>query len=304
MDRPPSDWSPQVLILSASGSLTFGLLGVLVELESLDWSRLDTIVGISSASILALLLVCGYTVRETFCLVYESQMITPEEDFRLLEKKLLYLVNLRFGRVPTLSELVELTGKVFITSSLALSAEGNPMQDSWDFRSREPSVPEFHSPETDLDLPCVRAVLLATASATGPLIWYNSSVRRDSLSVNPCPVDYFDDGQTDILCMESIPNGSGVLSAQQGSQDQLRRKTEYCSSLRCRYVRVVSTADSESSDRGTQMSIFLQGRTAGERFRVSPQVRAIQSHRTEAPHYEFVRRLLVESRDRLSKENP
>jgi predicted acylesterase/phospholipase RssA len=168
-------------------------------------SEVHTYVGVSVGSIISLLTVCGYTpieiisdalevdifediskfswsnIQESFINIRDNIGIISTQSIR---KKLIHKVEAKFGFVPSLKQLYELTQRTFVSVSANLDKEQT----------------EYMSFKTDPDLSCVDAVMY---SMNIPIIFYKLKY-KDCVYVNgalgnPYPVDIYDDGKTNIL---------------------------------------------------------------------------------------------------------
>lgn len=120
-----------VVLLSGGGIKGVGELGVLnyyYEKGLLDLRYVKEFVGTSIGSLISLLMVCGYSPMEIFTKVYTTTSFFNVKDFNnILEIFSKYgimtinplieiveeMVIQKFGKLPTLSELRYLTGKIF-----------------------------------------------------------------------------------------------------------------------------------------------------------------------------------------------
>jgi len=193
------NWKPRVLVLGPGGVKGFKMLGFLSPLE--DYGLLDdidTFCGVSVGSIISLLLICGYNIREivgeavkldifkqvdsfNFASVIQNKGLISNEPIRRLLTK---LVVEKFGSVPTLYGLYMSTGKSLVSTTLNVTDEKCLML----------------NPIDHPDVSCVDAVMF---SMNIPFIFYqliyNDKVCADGALANPYPIDYFDDDNTNIL---------------------------------------------------------------------------------------------------------
>ncbi|AHA46078.1 putative patatin-like phospholipase [Insectomime virus] len=185
------------ICLSGGGIKGICTLGALEYFSRyFDLSSTKKYIGTSIGAVICLLLVCGYTPKEIFDDVMcekELYKALPRLSFFVnfglndttpLEKKLTKLVSEKFGKVPSLLELYEITGKDFV----AVSANISLMR------------VEYIQHTTDPCMSCIEAVLL---SCNAPGVFkkrvYNGMVYGDGGIFDNYPADFFDDGKTKIL---------------------------------------------------------------------------------------------------------
>ena len=204
LERPTTDgatgeWKPRVLVIGPGGIKGLKTLGFLSPLEDAGvLDSIDTFCGVSVGAIISLLIVAGYQIREIVgeatCLDIFSEM----DGFNLkrvldnngllsnepIRKKLTGLIINKFGIVPTLHGLYMQTGKALITVSL------NATDDEC----------TYMTPFSHPTMSCVDAVMF---SMNVPFVFYQIIHRGktfvDGALANPYPVDFFDDGNTNIL---------------------------------------------------------------------------------------------------------
>lgn len=192
-------WFPRVLVIGSGGIKGLKALGFLSPVEDshlLD--NVDTYGGVSIGAIICLLLICGYRTREiigeavTFDIFkeissFDFKNILENKGFLSSEpvrKRLTQLVINKFGNVPTLRGLYMMTGKAFVAVTLNTTDEICMMMNPFD----------------NPDVSCVDAAMF---SMNIPFIFYQlmhrGKILVDGALANPYPIDYFDDGQTNIL---------------------------------------------------------------------------------------------------------
>jgi predicted acylesterase/phospholipase RssA len=201
MDNDNS-WKPQVLVIGPGGIKGLKALGFLSPLEDSGLiDQIDTFCGVSIGSVICLLLLIGYKVREIVGGAITFDIFKDFEDIKNLNltemiqnrglisneparKHLTKLVIDKLGIVPNLKNLYLMTGKSFI--SVALNATDDMCQ--------------IMDMNNNPDLSCINAVLF---SMNIPYMFYQiiykSKIYVDGALANPYPVDYFDDGRTNIL---------------------------------------------------------------------------------------------------------
>lgn len=196
---PINKWMPRVLVFGPGGIKGIKMLGFLSPIE--DYGLLeyvDTYAGVSVGALISLLIICGYTIREIvgeavkldifkdissidFATIIERKGFISNEPVR---KRLTQLVINKFGNVPSLHGLYMMTGKSFVAVTLNVTNEECVMMNPFDYP----------------DISCVDATMF---SMNIPFIFYQlmdrGKVYADGALVNPYPVDYFDDGNTNVL---------------------------------------------------------------------------------------------------------
>jgi predicted acylesterase/phospholipase RssA len=194
-------YQPEVLVLGPGGMKGIIEVGALQRLyENGNLRNLKAIVGCSIGSVIGLLFSCGYTPFEiygfskkyktifeflpeklTLRQVYENRgIIDPEIIKTALDK---YVTN-KFGRVPTLRELKEITGIKLCTVSTNVDAENFEYIDCDKFPNLE----------------CTDAVKIGiNMPGLIGMVKFNGSVYVDGALTNPYPVDVYDDGEKEIL---------------------------------------------------------------------------------------------------------
>ena len=214
VDECFSKWMPRVLVIGPGGTKGLKALGFLSPIEDhglLQYT--DTYCGVSVGAIISLLIVAGYQIRE---IVGEVANLDLFKDMEILtvrsmldnrgflsnepvRKRLVQLLLNRFGVVPTLHGLYMQTGKAFIAVTLNATDEKCEMM----------------GPFTHPNVSCVDATMF---SMNIPFVFYQlvyqGKTYVDGALANPYPVDYFDDGDTNILgiYMKTSHDKSPILS--------------------------------------------------------------------------------------------
>jgi predicted acylesterase/phospholipase RssA/Txe/YoeB family toxin of Txe-Axe toxin-antitoxin module len=205
-------WYPRVLVIGPGGIKGLKVLGFLSTLEDAGLLEyVDTYGGVSIGAIISLLIICGYEIREiigeaskfdifkelgafNFKSVIENKGLISNEPSR---KILTQLVINKFGNVPSLKNLYMRTGKSFTTVTLNATDEKCVLMD----------------PFTHPDVSCVDATMF---SMNIPFLFYQLVYRGkiyvDGALANPYPVDYFDDGNTNILGIYMKTSNTGSPS--------------------------------------------------------------------------------------------
>lgn len=199
MEDVTPKWLPRVLVIGPGGVKGLKTLGFLATIEdSVLLNYIDTYCGVSVGAVISLLMVAGYTIREIigqailldifneiepfdFHMVSKNRgLISTEPARRLLTNKLIE----KFGKVPSLYHLYMITGKAFIAVTLNSTDE-----------KAEILTPFSH--------PTMSAIDAVIFSMNIPFLFYqliyDGKIYVDGAFANPYPVDYFDDGQTNIL---------------------------------------------------------------------------------------------------------
>jgi predicted acylesterase/phospholipase RssA len=192
-------WKPKTLVIGPGGVKGLKVGGFLSPLE--DAGKLDEInvfCGVSIGALISLLLISGYKIREIISQAVLLDILSEIESFDInssiehkgfissdpLKKLLSNLVEKKFGVIPTLKGLHSMTNKSLITVTLNVTNE-EPIMMNY-----------FEHP----DVSCVDAVIF---SMNIPFVFYQlfyeNKICIDGALANPYPVDYVDDGDTDIL---------------------------------------------------------------------------------------------------------
>jgi predicted acylesterase/phospholipase RssA len=194
-----SQWRPRVVVLGPGGAKGLMILGFLSTLEDSGLlTTVDTYCGVSIGAIISLLVISGYTIRE---IVGEAIKLDIFKDLAIFDfrasisnqglisnepvkRRLTQLLLDKFGTIPTLRGLYMQTGKAFITVTLNAS-------------DRESVI---MTPFSHPTISCIDAAML---SMNIPFvfyqIFYEGKSYVDGALANPYPIDFFDDGNTDIL---------------------------------------------------------------------------------------------------------
>ncbi|MEO6066740.1 MAG: patatin-like phospholipase family protein [Gemmatimonadales bacterium] len=215
-----SPWYPRVLVIGPGGLKGLKALGFLSPIEDSGVLEfVDSYCGVSVGSLICLLIICGYPIREIvgeavkmdifkevgsfdFRSVMENKGFISSEPVR---KRLTQLVINKFGNIPTLYGLYMMTGKAFISVTLNATDETCVMLNPFD----------------NQNMSCVDATMF---SMNVPFVFYqlvhNGKTYVDGALANPYPVDYFDDGETNILGIymkttqpknNPTPHSSGII---------------------------------------------------------------------------------------------
>jgi len=197
--QPSLNWYPRVIVIGPGGVKGLKVLGFLSPIEDFGLlNYVDTYCGVSIGAIISLLIISGYQIREIIgeaatldifkeieCFNFQSMLdnrgIMSNEPVR---KRLIQLIINKFGNIPSLHNLYMRTGKAFIAVTLNATDEECVMM----------------NPFTHPDVSCVDATMF---SMNIPFVFYqliyHGKTYVDGALANPYPVDYFDDGNTNIL---------------------------------------------------------------------------------------------------------
>jgi predicted acylesterase/phospholipase RssA len=190
---------PRVLILGYGGEKGLLILGFLAAVGDLQLlAHVDTYAGVSVGAVIALLMICGYNVRE---IIGESMRLDIFKNLASLDvqtmidkggfisaepvrQQLTQLVVNKFGSVPTLHGLYLSTGKSYNAVTFDVTNSASVIMGPFNY-------------------PNVSCVDAAMFSMNIPFIFYRlvheGKTYVDGALANPYPVDYFDDDHTDIL---------------------------------------------------------------------------------------------------------
>lgn len=197
--KPCTPWFPRVLVIGPGGVKGLKVLGFLSPIEDsglLDY--VDTYCGVSIGAIIALLIISGYQIREivgeaatldifkeigvlNFQSSLDNRGLMSNEPIR---RRLSQLIINKFGNVPSLYSLYMRTGKAYIAVTLNATDEQCVMM----------------GPFTHPNVSCVDATMF---SMNIPFVFYqlvyHGKIYVDGALANPYPIDFFDDGNTNIL---------------------------------------------------------------------------------------------------------
>ena len=216
-----TSWYPRVLVIGPGGVKGLKVLGFLSPVEDsglLDY--VDTYCGVSIGAIISLLIISGYQIREivgeaatldifkeigvlNFQSSLDNRGLMSNEPIR---KRLSQLIINKFGNIPTLHSLYMRTGKSYIAVTLNATDEECVMM----------------GPFTHPNVSCVDATMF---SMNIPFVFYqlvyHGKTYVDGALANPYPVDFFDDGNTNILgiYMKTVhtKNGHPVAASRPGT---------------------------------------------------------------------------------------
>ena len=192
-------WIPRVLVIGPGGFKGLKALGFLSPIEDEGLLKyVDTYCGVSVGAIISLLIVAGYEIREIVGEAATLDLFKDMENLTIksmmdnrgfmsnepIRKKLTQLLLNKFGVVPTLRGLYLQTGKSYIAVTL------NATDDKC----------EIMTPFTHPNISCIDATMF---SMNIPFVFYQliyqGKTYVDGALANPYPIDYFDNGNTNIL---------------------------------------------------------------------------------------------------------
>jgi predicted acylesterase/phospholipase RssA len=220
-------WFPRVSVIGPGGAQGFKVLGFLSPVEDSGLlNYVDTYCGVSVGAIISLLIICGYQIREIVGEAAKLDIFKEIEDFNFksmienqglmsnepARKRLTQLVIDKFGNVPTLYSLYMRTGKAFVTVTLNATDEECVIMDP------------FKTP----DISCVDATMF---SMNIPFLFYQlvyrGKVYVDGAIANPYPVDYFDDGKTNILGIYTKTVQNNSISGLLGNPNETNSEHDF-----------------------------------------------------------------------------
>lgn len=194
-----SNWYPRVIVIGPGGIKGLKVLGFLSPIEDYGLlNHVDTYCGVSIGAIISLLIISGYQIREivgeastldifkeieafNFQSMMDNRGLMSNEPVR---KRLIQLILNKFGNIPTLQSLYMRTGKSYVAVTLNATDEECVMM----------------SPFSHPNVSCIDATMF---SMNIPFVFYqliyHGKTYVDGALANPYPVDYFDDGNTNIL---------------------------------------------------------------------------------------------------------
>lgn len=196
-------WRPEVLCLSSGSTKGIYILGALFLAKSRGYlDHTHTYIGSSVGAILEALMICGWTVFEIlehacqtalfkdfsdieWTQITKEYGLFPNSSFNdNLAKKLEWMIRHKFGRIPTLQDLFEITKKRMIFVVVSLQEE------------RAQYLDHINSPTLDL----LKAMRM-TSNIPGIFgkLEYQKDLFVDGALIDPFPIGYLDDGNTSIL---------------------------------------------------------------------------------------------------------
>lgn len=196
---PPNVWLPRTLVVGPGGMRGHAYLGALQVLQREGrLLRVDTYCGVSVGAIICLLLCCGYTADQLIEIAGSFDFLAGQPPLELngllhkqglftnetIQHKLTALLVAKLGQVPTLSSLRSLTGKTFVTVTSNVTTD-----------KRTILSPVDHGSLSVVDA-VLRSINIPFAFAQ---LVEEHTIFADGALTSPYPVDYFDDGNTQVL---------------------------------------------------------------------------------------------------------
>jgi len=198
-----TEWRPEVICMSSGSTRGLYMLGTLFLAQQRGYlDQAHTYIGCSIGGILLGLMTCGWTpfqILEHSCQtalfkdftdiqwtqITKEYGLFPNSSFDdNLAKKLEWMIRTKFGRIPTLEDLYEITGKRMIFVVVSLKEE------------RLMYLDYKNSPDMDL----LRAMRM-TSNMPGIFgkLEHQKDLFVDGACLDPFPINYLDDGKTPIL---------------------------------------------------------------------------------------------------------
>lgn len=269
-------WYPRVLVLGSGGYKGFSIMGFLVPLDDEKiLSKIDTYCGVSVGSLISLLLAIGYSPREIIIHIIDLDLFKNCDisivniieysglmSNNVLREKISRLVVQKLGTIPSLYDLYLMTGKSYISTTFNVTD----------------SKCEMMGPFTHPTVSCVDATLY---SMNIPFIFYqlihDNKTYVDGALANSYPVDYFDNGETNILgvYINTITNSNESSFTDyfgkilQSMLDQKRLSVLSTTSECCRHIKLDVNGSNGLSLMGStedKLSLISLGLTAGNRY--------------------------------------
>ena len=268
------NWKPDTLVIGASGSKAFFQLGALRSIEYL-LDDVKTYVGVSAGALFALLMVSGYSVEEimgefiTSPLFRDLNGFLPEIEgkgkitYMIYEETIKEMMKKKFGYIPTLRRLYELTDiklKIMVCN-LTMNTESCLSYDS------------------DPTMPCTTAVFLSF-DFHGPLYatTYKDCTYIDGTFANPYPINIVDNGTSNVLgiCVKNSTNQTHLVNKMHATiafpVESLKQRSINSASDRCRNLILYSTFNDFNglgSDRQARIAMITHGTKTADQFRES-----------------------------------
>lgn len=227
------NYRPKHLVLGPGGNKGFYMLGALHELEYRQClSQVESYIGVSVGSIIALLLCCGYTVTEILSIASSFNIMVDWIQYMTEEYTIpLYSppgvvhsnpVNTHTTRINVRDRLMEMKSNMGIFSenilggkleSLIVQKIGfNPtLSQLYQLRSKKFGVVSFNATqskveyitmETMPDMKCTTAVIMSCAI---PFLFYkvvyHGNIYADGSIVDPLPLQLVDNGVDEVLAV-------------------------------------------------------------------------------------------------------
>lgn len=192
-------WKPDTLVIGPAGAKAFLFTGTIKILERENFlSNVSLWVGVSAGAALSLLLVCGFKTEEIIEICMDLSLKNDLMDINLadiqkkfgfisgkiLEEKLKQCVISKFGKIVTLRDLKEITGKTWIAVAFNM----------------DKLEPEYFNPDRFPELSVIDATMM---SMSIPILFqprqYNGNMYVDGAIGAPYPILKYDNGIRNIL---------------------------------------------------------------------------------------------------------
>lgn len=244
------NYRPKHLVLGPGGNKGFYMLGALHELEYRQClSEVQSYIGVSVGSIIALLLCCGYTIAEILSVASSFNIMTDWMEYLKEETTPLYSppgvvhsnpVNTHTTRINVKDRLLEMKTNMGIFSDNILGGKleslvvkkigfSPSISQMYDLTGKKfgtvtfnttKGIPEYITIDTSPDMACTAAVIRSCAI---PFLFYKVTYRgniyADGSIVDPLPLQLVDNGVDEVLGVymrrtegnSSIDNFSDVM---------------------------------------------------------------------------------------------
>lgn len=250
-------FNPRTLLLSAFWIKTLGVLGFLIPLQENGYlEEIDTYCGVSTGSLVSLLLILDMNVRDIISIIIDLDILANVSnlfncstifsqkgivDIDQFRKKLKSVVGSKLGSIPTLEGLKNFTGKSLVVHCLNIKT----------------NEIEIFSPISHPNLSCVDAVINAINI---PFIFkqHEDNNLIDSYFSNPYPIDYYDCGEQVLgITMKhkkersELPfliNSNNISFFDNISKDKIRNLSLYF------YELIVSTIEQKQNENFSKVS--------------------------------------------------
>lgn len=242
---------PKVVIVGPGGIKgidVLGFLSTLIEYDLLD--QVHTYCGVSVGSLVSLLMVCGFDIEYIIdeALNFEMGDLASSLSFEstlenqglfsmsIIRNKLVQMLTAKFGSVPTLLELYQLTNKTYAAVTFNVTKNCREIMD--------------HT--THPTLSCIDATI---ASMSIPLVFHKCVIDScqyvDGALIDPYPVECYDDGKTVVMGIFVIePEGTDQTKVKgpfqvltSGLIEQVYRLKVAAASSYCFHIKIKDSID-------------------------------------------------------------
>lgn len=245
------NWTPDTIVLGPGGIKGFSHLGALFFLDTHGiLSEVKNFIGVSVGSIIALLYICGFGVREIITIAADTDLFKDLTSINFnstktnkglmsngpIKNKIQALLIDKIGFVPSMKQLYEKSGLNYITVTFNVTKDQT----------------EYLSYDTTPHMSVLDATML---SMNIPFLFYKIEYENneyiDGAFGNPYPVDYLDDGKHNILgiYIESKVSGEDLAGyinkIAYTPLRQLRKTIMAKTSNKCKHLKI--TTDIEST---------------------------------------------------------